>query len=128
MARIEDYAMIGDLQTAALEDRTGSIDWLCLPRFASAACFAALLGDEDNGYWRLAPTGGDAATSRSYRPGTLVLDTVCDVPEGKVRVTDFMPLRGQAPDIVRIVEGLRGSVKMRSEWHCAATTAMSCRG
>jgi GH15 family glucan-1,4-alpha-glucosidase len=115
VARIEDYAMIGDLQTAALVDRTGSIDWLCLPRFDSAACFAALLGDEDNGYWRLAPTGGDAATSRSYRPGTLVLDTVWDVPEGKVRVTDFMPLRGQAPDIVRIVEGLRGSVEMRSE-------------
>jgi len=115
VARIEDYALIGDLQTAALVGRDGSIDWLCLPRFDSAACFAALLGDEGNGRWRLAPTGATTSTRRSYRPGTLVLETVWDSAEGSVLITDFMPLRGEAPDVVRIVEGRSGSVEMCSE-------------
>jgi GH15 family glucan-1,4-alpha-glucosidase len=114
MARIEDYAMIGDLQTAALVERGGSIDWLCFPRFDSAACFAALLGDPDNGRWLLAPTAG-GKTSRRYRGDTLVLETTWENDDGAIRVYDFMPPRGKAPDVVRIVEGIRGKVEMRSE-------------
>ncbi|MFG2522905.1 glycoside hydrolase family 15 protein [Streptomyces sp. NPDC048527] len=110
---LEDYALIGDQQTAALVSRAGSVDWLCLPRFDSAACFAALVGKEDNGHWQLAPKGAGDCTRRSYRPGTLVLDTEWDTDEGSVRVTDLMPQRDQAPDLVRIVEGLRGRVTMR---------------
>ncbi|MBC2866521.1 glycoside hydrolase family 15 protein [Streptomyces mexicanus] len=114
--RIEDYALIGDEQTAALVGRDGSIDWLCLPRFDSGACFARLLGDEENGHWRIAPEGaeGRPCTRRSYRPDTLVLDTEWDTPEGSVRVTDLMPQRDRAPDLVRIVEGLSGRVTVRS--------------
>ncbi|MFE2509040.1 glycoside hydrolase family 15 protein [Streptomyces naganishii] len=112
--RIEDYALIGDEQTAALVGRDGSVDWLCLPRFDSGACFARLLGDEDNGHWRIAPKGATApCTRRAYRPGTLVLDTEWDTPEGSVRVTDLMPQRDRAPDLVRVVEGLSGRVTMR---------------
>ncbi|MFF4351840.1 glycoside hydrolase family 15 protein [Streptomyces sp. NPDC001530] len=111
--RIEDYALIGDEQTAALVGRDGSVDWLCLPRFDSAACFAALLGDEDNGHWRIAPKGAGPCTRRAYRPDTLVLDTEWDTDEGSVRVTDLMPQRDRAPDLVRIVEGLSGRVTMR---------------
>ncbi|MEU9189132.1 glycoside hydrolase family 15 protein [Streptomyces sp. NPDC048484] len=111
---IEDYALIGDHQTAALVGRDGSIDWLCLPRFDSAACFAKLLGDDDNGHWRMAPKGSDTCTRRAYRPDTLVLDTEWDTEEGSVRVTDLMPQRDRAPDVVRIVEGLRGRVTVRS--------------
>ncbi|MET8474875.1 glycoside hydrolase family 15 protein [Streptomyces sp. NPDC006422] len=110
---IEDYALIGDHQTAALVGRDGSIDWLCLPRFDSPACFAALLGSEDNGHWRLAPKGADHCTTRAYRSGSLVLDTEWETPDGSVRVTDFMPQRDKAPDVVRIVEGLGGRVTMR---------------
>ncbi|WP_328497185.1 glycoside hydrolase family 15 protein [Streptomyces sp. NBC_00414] len=111
---IEDYALIGDHQTAALVGRDGSIDWLCLPRFDSAACFAKLLGDDDNGHWRIAPKGSDTCTRRAYRPDTLVLDTEWETEDGSVRVTDLMPQRDRAPDVVRIVEGLRGSVTVRS--------------
>src|ERR1044071_2923803 len=98
---IEDYAVIGDLHTAALVGRDGSIDWLCLPRFDSAACFARLLGDENNGHWRIAPrdSPGDC-TRRAYRPGTLVLDTDWETDTGSVRVTDLMPQRDRAPDLV----------------------------
>ncbi|MGV9885418.1 glycoside hydrolase family 15 protein [Streptomyces sp. NPDC003395] len=113
--RIEDYALIGDEQTAALVGRDGSVDWLCLPRFDSGACFARLLGDEDNGHWRIAPKGVDGpCTRRAYRRDTLVLDTEWDTPDGRVRVTDLMPQRDRAPDLVRIVEGLDGSVTVRS--------------
>ncbi|MYX31323.1 glycoside hydrolase family 15 protein [Streptomyces sp. SID8381] len=113
--RIEDYALIGDQQTAALVGRDGSVDWLCLPRFDSAACFARLLGDEDNGHWRIAPVGVDGpCTRRAYRHDTLVLDTEWDTPQGSVRVTDLMPQRDRAPDLVRIVEGLSGRVTLRS--------------
>jgi GH15 family glucan-1,4-alpha-glucosidase len=112
---LEDYALLGDTQTAALVGRDGSIDWLCLPRFDSGACFAALLGDEGNGRWLLAPQAGGMATRRSYRENTLVLDTEWDTPEGSVRVTDCMPPRDRHPDVVRVVRGLRGRVPMRMQ-------------
>jgi GH15 family glucan-1,4-alpha-glucosidase len=112
--RIEDYALIGDLQTAALVERGGSIDWLCFPRFDSGACFASLLGTAENGRWLVAPVGG-GKTTRRYLPGTFVLETTWEADEGVVRVLDFMPPRGKAPDVVRIVEGVKGTVQMRSE-------------
>ena len=114
MSRIEDYGLIGDLHTAALVDRRGSIDWLCFPRFDSGACFAALLGDADNGRWELAPVDGGTPTRR-YLHDTLVLETTWETDGGAVRVLDFMPPREDVPDLVRIVEGVRGSVRMRSE-------------
>ncbi|GAB3996436.1 glycoside hydrolase family 15 protein [Glycomyces albus] len=110
--RIEDYGMLGDLQTAALVGRDGSVDWLCLPRFDSPACFAALLGDEESGRWRIAPASGGVADRRRYRGETLILETEWDTDDGTVRLIDFMPLRGEAADIVRIVEGVTGSVRM----------------
>src|SRR3954454_18047875 len=113
--RIEDYALLGDLQTAALIDREGSIDWCCFPRFDSGACFAALLGGPENGRWQIAPTGRVRRHRRRYRHDTLILESVFETPEGSVRAIDFMPPRGLAPDIVRIVEGLDGHVPMRSE-------------
>ena len=113
--RIEDYALIGDLQTAALVERDGSIDWLCFPRFDSGACFAALLGGADCGRWLLAPSTA-ATSTRRYLHDTLVLETTWQTEDGGVaRVIDFMPPRGKAPDIVRIVEGVRGRVHLRSE-------------
>jgi GH15 family glucan-1,4-alpha-glucosidase len=113
--RIEDYALLGDLQTAALVHRTGSIDWCCFPRFDSGACFAALLGGPEHGRWLLAPATGTRRSERNYRPQTLILETIHETAEGSVRVIDFMPPRGQAPDIVRIVEGISGCVPMRFE-------------
>jgi GH15 family glucan-1,4-alpha-glucosidase len=115
MARIEDYALIGDLQTAALVSRQGSVDWCCFPRFDSDACFAALLGTPDHGRWLLAPSTPIRAATRRYRHDTLILESIFETDEGRVRAIDFMPPRGQAPDIVRIVEGLDGSVPIRSE-------------
>jgi GH15 family glucan-1,4-alpha-glucosidase len=112
-SRIEQYAMVGDTQTAALVGDDGSVDWFCAPRFDSAACFAALLGDENQGRWLLAPAAGGRAARRRYRDGTLVLETEFDTPEGSVRVTDFMPIRGKTVDVVRIVEGLHGHVPMQ---------------
>ena len=114
MRAIEDYALLGDLQTAALVERGGSIDWLCFPRFDSGACFAALLGTEEHGRWLLAPAEG-GTSSRRYLHDTLVLETTWETNDGSVRVLDFMPLRDTAPDVVRIVEGLSGRVRMRSE-------------
>jgi GH15 family glucan-1,4-alpha-glucosidase len=114
-ARIEDYGLIGDLQTAALVGRDGSIDWACFPRFDSGACFAALLGTPEHGRWIVAPRMDAWEGMRRYRPGTLVLETEWESDTGAVRVLDFMPPRGKAPDIVRIVEGLRGHVDMFSE-------------
>jgi GH15 family glucan-1,4-alpha-glucosidase len=113
--RIEDYALIGDLQTAALVSRTGSIDWCCFPRFDSGACFAALLGGPENGRWLLSPAVPVRRSSRRYRHDTLILESVFETDEGTVRAIDFMPPRGEAPDIVRIVECLDGKVPMRSE-------------
>ena len=95
--RIEDYGFIGDLHTGALVGRDGAVDWLCFPRFDSASCFAALLGDERHGRWRLAPAGEVRAVSRRYRPGTLVLETDFEAAEGSARVIDFMPRRGDGP-------------------------------
>jgi GH15 family glucan-1,4-alpha-glucosidase len=115
MARIEDYGLIGDLQTAALVGRDGSIDWACFPRFDSGACFAALLGTAEHGRWVVAPLGDAWEAGRRYRPRSLVLETDWETDSGAVRVIDFMPPRGKAPDIVRIVEGLRGEVEMSSE-------------
>jgi len=114
--RIEDYGLIGDLESAALVSRAGTVDWLCLPRFDSASCFSALLGDERHGYWLVAPAGDVTETSRRYRPGTLVLETDFDTADGAVRVVDFMPRRREGPPrIMRIVKGLRGRVPMRME-------------
>jgi GH15 family glucan-1,4-alpha-glucosidase len=114
-APIEDYALLGDLHTAALLGRDGSIDWLCLPRFDSPACFAALLHDESAGYWRLAPAAGGPATRRGYRGDTLIVDSEWDTDGGTVRITDFMPPRGKVADVVRIVEGVSGRVQMRMD-------------
>jgi GH15 family glucan-1,4-alpha-glucosidase len=115
VARIEDYALIGDLQTAALVCRDGSIDWCCFPRFDSGACFAALLGQPEHGRWALSPASTVRRSSRRYLPDTLILETIFETDEGRVRAIDFMPHRDTKPDIVRIVEGLGGEVPMRSE-------------
>src|SRR5918995_5491491 len=113
---LEDYGLIGDLQSAALVGRNGSVDWPCLPRFDSASCFSALLGDDRHGRWLVAPADQFRANSRRYRPGTLVLETDFETSEGAVRVIDFMPRRAQGPPrVMRIVEGLRGRVPMRME-------------
>src|SRR3990172_8536649 len=111
---LEDYALIGDTHTAALVSRGGSMDWLCLPRFDSGACFASLVGDESHGRWLLSPTDR-FKTRRRYRPETLVLDSEHAVDSGAVRVTDFMTPRRAQARVVRVVEGLRGSVAMRSD-------------
>src|SRR5438045_3600868 len=112
---IEDYALIGNLRTAALVGRDGSIDWLCVPRFDDAACFCALLGTAENGRWLLAPRQRVRRTQRRYCPDSLILETDFETATGAVRVTDFMPVWGERTDVVRIVEGLRGSVSMRME-------------
>jgi len=122
--RIEDYGLIGDTQTAALVGRDASIDWCCLPRFDSAACFAALLGDESHGHWRLAPKASPRAgsgkppllaTRRTYRGNSLVLETEFELPEGTVKVIDCMPVRESHPEIVRVVECTKGAVEMHMD-------------
>lgn len=113
--KIEDYALIGDAETAALVGRNGSIDWLCWPDFSSEACFAALLGREENGFWQIAPIERDWRSSRRYRDHTLILETTFEHAGGAVRLIDFMPPRGTHSDVVRIVEGVRGSVAMRMD-------------
>ena len=115
MPPIEDYALIGDIHTAALVSRSGSIDWLCLPRFDSAACFAALLGDERQGRWLIAPAGPVSAVRRGYQGDSLVLETEFHTPDGVVRLVDCMPPRQRDPDVARVVEGVRGRVPMRME-------------
>jgi GH15 family glucan-1,4-alpha-glucosidase len=112
---LEQYALIGDCQAAGLVGLDGSIDWLCLPRFDSAACFAALLGDSGHGRWCIRAAGAARATRRRYRGDTLVLETEFDAPEGTVRLIDFMSLRTDAADLVRIVEGVRGRVPVRMD-------------
>ena len=114
-SRIEDYALIGDCETAALVARDGSIDWLCWPRFDSAACFAALLGGRENGCWRIAPKDASARSHRRYRGDTLILETEFETDSGAVSVVDFMPIRDSRPDIIRIVTGKRGRVEMAME-------------
>src|SRR5215831_16008206 len=112
---IEDYALIGDCQTAALVARDGSVDWLCWPRFDSEACFAALLGTPEHGRWLIAPTARTTRVSRRYRDGTLILETDFETTSGAVRLIDFMPVRESASDLVRIIVGRRGRVPMRME-------------
>lgn len=114
-ARIEDYAMIGDCRTAAIIGRDGSIDWLCVPRFDSSACFAALLGSKDNGRWLMAPAAKTAAVSRRYRGDSLILETLFATKTGKVKVIDFMPPGTPESCIVRIVECIEGRVDMHTE-------------
>ncbi|MDA8318155.1 MAG: glycoside hydrolase family 15 protein, partial [Actinomycetota bacterium] len=116
--RIEDYAVIGDLHTMALVGRDGSIDWLCLPHFDSSACFARLLGTEENGFWKIAPAGEPdsvVATRRHYRADTLVLETEMDTADGTIRIVDCMPIREQRPQVVRVVECVRGTVPVRMQ-------------
>jgi GH15 family glucan-1,4-alpha-glucosidase len=115
LPRMEDYALLGDTHTAALVNKNGSIDWLCLPRFDSAATFAAVLGNKENGRWQLAPYGNVRATRRRYRSDTLVLETDFDTDEGSIRLVDFMPPWGKAPDVVRLVEGVRGRVRVHMD-------------
>jgi len=115
-SRIEDYALLGDLYTVALVGTDGSIDWLCLPRFDSGACFAAILGTPEHGRWLLAPEGEVRSTRRAYRDGTLVLETDFETADGAVTVIDTMPVRTLYPDLVRIVVGKRGQVRMRMEF------------
>jgi GH15 family glucan-1,4-alpha-glucosidase len=114
--RIEDYALLGDLHTAALVGRTGSIDWLCLPRFDSGSCFGAILGSAKDGRWLIAPAEMGPSTSRRYRADSLILENVWETQTGRVRVIDFMPVRETFPEIIRIVEGLDGHVAMRTEF------------
>lgn len=114
--RIEDYALIGDCHTAALVGRDGSIDWLCMPRFDSPACFAALLGTRDHGRWQIAPRGEIRGVKRRYRPGTLILETEFETDEGTVVLVDFMPPRTGEPDLVRMVVGKSGRVAMHTEF------------
>ena len=114
-AKIEDYALIGDCETAALVDTNGSIDWLCWPDFSSEACFAALLGTEENGFWKIAPKPGVRAASRCYRDDTLILETTFEDANGAVRLIDFMPVRECDSDIVRIIEGIRGSMDLHMD-------------
>jgi GH15 family glucan-1,4-alpha-glucosidase len=114
-AKIEDYAFLSDTQTGALVSRDGCVDWLCFPRFDSPACFAALLGEAKNGHWRFWPDEKIKATRRRYRGDTLILETEIETEGGAVRLIDFMPPRGKNPDIIRIVEGLRGTVAMQME-------------
>ena len=114
-SRIEDYGLIGDCETAALVGRDGSIDWLCWPAFDSDACFAALLGTHEHGRWQIAPSGDIEKCSRRYRGDTLILETRFETADGAVTLIDFMPPRGKASDVVRLVRGEAGRVKMRME-------------
>jgi GH15 family glucan-1,4-alpha-glucosidase len=114
-SRIEDYAVIGNCETMALVGRDGSIDWLCLPRFDSAACFAALLGDNDNGRWLIAPAAGGAATRRRYAENSLVCETTFETETGTVQVVDVLARRHEISDLIRLVKGISGSVEMQTE-------------
>jgi GH15 family glucan-1,4-alpha-glucosidase len=113
--RIEDYGLIGDCETAALVGRDGSIDWLCWPAFDSDACFAALLGNPGNGRWLITPSGAIKRTTRRYRGDSLILQTRFETADGAVDLVDFMPPRGKASDVVRLVRGVHGRIKMRME-------------
>ena len=113
--KIEDYGFLSDTQTGALVSRDGCVDWLCFPRFDSGACFAALLGEPKNGHWRFFPDEKAETTRRRYRGEALILETEIETKRGAVRLIDFMPPRGENPDIIRIIEGLRGKVSMKME-------------
>ena len=111
---IEDYAMIGDMRTAALVCKDGSIDWLCFPRFDSSACFASLLGAPENGRWLMAPTA-EATIHRRYRPGTLILETTFATKTGKATLIDFMPVEEMQSTVIRLVIGEEGTVRFRTD-------------
>ncbi|MGE5184933.1 MAG: glycoside hydrolase family 15 protein [Acidobacteriota bacterium] len=113
--RIEDYAIVGDTETLALIGCDGSVDWLCFPRFDSGACFSALLGKPEHGRWLIAPRGEVRGMRRRYRDATMILETELDTEDGTIRIIDFMPIRDRAPDLVRIVEGVRGRVTVELE-------------
>jgi GH15 family glucan-1,4-alpha-glucosidase len=113
--KIEDYALIGDCETAALVDSNGSIDWLCWPDFSSEACFASLLGTEDNGYWKISCCDCKWTSTRRYRNHTLILETTFEHAQGSIRLIDFMPIREKFSDVVRIVQGVRGHLDLRME-------------
>jgi GH15 family glucan-1,4-alpha-glucosidase len=113
--KIEDYALIGDCETAALVGRNGSIDWLCWPTFSSSACFAALLGTADHGFWKIAPQREPSRITRRYLPDSMIVETTFETRSGTVVLVDFMPPRGQYSDVVRIVRGVRGKVAVRME-------------
>ena len=115
LARIEDYAFLSDTQSAALVSRDGCVDWLCLPRFDSGACFASLLGNGENGRWKFSPKEKVTKVTRRYRGDTLILETTIETRSGVVRLIDFMPPRGTNPDLIRIVEGVRGTVSLEME-------------
>src|SRR6516162_2221126 len=114
-SRIEDYALIGDCETAALVSRDGSVDWLCWPDFGSPACFAALLGTPDNGCWRIAPADQARRGARTYRDHTLILETKFETRNGSVLMTDFMPMTGENSSLIRLLRGLDGTVPMHME-------------
>src|ERR1700712_3372093 len=105
---IEDYALLGNCRTAALVARDGSLDWLCFPRFDAPACFASLLGDADNGHWKIYPRDQVISTSRRYRPGTMILETTFETESGKATLIDFMPKSNNRSSVARIVEGIEG--------------------
>src|SRR4029077_6398616 len=113
--KIEDYAFLSDTQTGALVSRDGCVDWLCFPRFDSPACFASLLGEKQNGHWLFFTDEEVTAVRRRYRGETLILETELETKNGAGRLIDFMPPRGENPDIIRIIEGLRGKVSMQME-------------
>jgi GH15 family glucan-1,4-alpha-glucosidase len=125
--RIEDYALIGDCKTAALVGRDGSIDWLCWPRFDSAACFAALLGTAENGRWLIAPKHPVLGVSRRYRPGTLVLETEFQTENGSAIIVDFMP-PGDGTNLVRIAVGRSGRVEFRTDFVVRFNYGRQCHG
>ena len=124
-SRIEDYALIGDCETAALVSRSGSIDWLCWPRFDSGACCAALLGGPENGHWVVAPVGA-TGVKRHYQRDTLILETEYTTQDGTAALIDFMPMRVLDSHVIRLVVGQNGRVTMRTELRCAAGAA--CAG
>jgi GH15 family glucan-1,4-alpha-glucosidase len=113
--RIEDYALIGDCETAALVGRDGSVDWLCWPRFDSDACFAALLGTPEHGRWLIAPQEGTSRITRRYRPNTLILETRFENADGVATLVDFMPGSQSGSSIVRLIIGERGRIAMKTE-------------
>src|SRR5262245_54721251 len=115
VSKIEDYALLGDCETAALVSRSGSIDWLCWPRFDNCACFAALLGGPEHGRWSIRPSDHAARIVRHYREDTLILETKFETAEGAVSLIDFMQPRGNRSHLIRIVAGLSGQVAMHTE-------------
>ncbi|MBV8400961.1 MAG: glycoside hydrolase family 15 protein, partial [Acetobacteraceae bacterium] len=112
---IESYAVIGNCETAALVGRDGSIDWLGLPRFDSAACFAALLGGPENGRWQIAPSSAPLQVTRRYQQGSLILETEFETADGRILLVDYMGRRDAGTDLVRLIRGLRGRIQMRME-------------